>query len=103
MGYAFPRARKKKSADLQRHFNMRCMERLGIVLHSDELKKKMQSGELEFVRRQSNTKSHFLIPKDMLPRDFTRRVVAVYDSVRHQFVTVLYDDNGPIYDMEEYE
>lgn len=103
MGYAFPRAKKKTRADLQLHFHLRCMERLGIIVHADELKKRMQTGNLKFVRKESNTKSHFLIPKDMLPRDFTRRVVAVYDSVRHQFVTVLYDDNGPIYDMEEYE
>ena len=101
MGYSFPRSRKKRRSDLQRHFHLRCMERIGIILHPDELKNRMQNRELEYVRKESNTKTHWLVPKDMLPKDYKRRIVAVYDSVRHQFVTVLFDDNGPIYSIDE--
>ena len=100
MGYIFPRAKKKKCSDLQRHFHLRCMERLGIIIHVDELKKRLQEHELKFIRRESNAKTHWLVPKDMLPRGFTRRVIAVYDSIRHQFVTVLYY-HGKIFNLED--
>ena len=82
--------KKKKSADVIRHFNRRCMERIGMLLSQKELKNRMLKHELSVVMRESNERTHFLVPKDMLPNWHKNEMVAVYDKRRHDFVTVLY-------------
>lgn len=85
------RHKKRKTArDLKRHFSMRCIQRVGFPIDECELKKRMVANALLFTGRESNVKTHFLVPKDMLPVGFSREVEAVYDSKRHEFVTVLF-------------
>lgn len=83
--------KKKKSADVMRHFNRRCMERIGMLLSQKELKNRMLKHELSVVMRESNERTHFLVPQDLLPKWHTREMVAVYDKKRHCFVTVLFN------------
>lgn len=74
-----------------------------MVLSQDELKKRMGSHRLSVVRRESNTRTHFLVPKDMLPSGHSREMVAVYDKSRHYFVTVLFNDGGIFYDTSDFD
>lgn len=103
MGFAFPRKKKKSGADIVRHFNIRCIERIGIALPQDELKRRLVNHTLEFVRKESNMRTHWRIPKDLLPKGHTRDMVAVYDKSRHHFVTVLFNDGGSFYDTEMFD
>ena len=100
MSFAFPRKKRKKGADLIHHFNFRCMERIGIILSQEDLKRRMNNHTLECIRKDSNTRTLFLVPKDMLPKGHTREMAVVYDRVRHNFVTVLFNDGGCFYDTD---
>lgn len=101
MGFAFIRKRKKKGADLVHHFNRRCMQRIGVVLPQDELKRRMNKNQLTAVRKMSNTRTLFLIPRDMLPPWHRREMLAVYDKERHSFVTVVFRAGGSNYDTSD--
>lgn len=79
--------RKKTSKICAEHFKTRCCQRLGVVLSQDELKKMMQNGQLKFLFKQSNTKTHWKIT---LPST-GKSAVLVYDKLRNVFVTVLDD------------
>lgn len=92
MGFGYPRKRRKKPEDLKRHFSMRCIQRIGIGLDSEELKRRMKANLLVLSWRESNTKVHYIVPSNMLPAGFKREVEAVYDSSKHEFVTVLFKD-----------
>ena len=94
MGCPFARKKKKTKDDIARHFRVRCMERLGAFLSSDELRRRMIERQLKVVCKESSTRTHFLVPKEMLPETCTREIVAVYDKKRHDFVTVLFNDGG---------
>lgn len=76
---------KKTSRICAEHFKTRCCQRLGVVLDQDELKRMMQDGKLKFLRKQSNTKTHWL----MKVPSTGKNVVLVYDKPRKVFVTVL--------------
>ena len=52
----------------------------------------MKENKLSHAWRESNTKTHFSVPKDLLPKDFVREIEVVYDSSKHEFVTVLFKD-----------
>ena len=82
--------KKKKPFHVKKHFTRRCLERIGFPIDADKLKELRASNSLQFVYRQSNTRTHWLVPMSLLPKGFERELVAVYDSVRHEFVTVLY-------------
>ena len=103
MGFAFHRKRKKTSADVVNHFNLRCMERIGMVLSQSELKNRMLEHKLTVVRRESNARTHFLVPKDMLPVWHKREMVAVYDKNRHNFVTVLFKNGGEFFETSSFD
>lgn len=76
---------KKTSKICAEHFKTRCCQRLGVVLSQDELKKMMADGELKFLHKQSNTKTHWLIDVPSTGKS----AVLVYDKLRNVFVTVL--------------
>lgn len=103
MGFAFPRKKRKRGADIVHHFNLRCLERIGVVLSQEELKRRLGKHQLELVRKESNTRTHFLVPKDLLPEGHSREMVAVYDKSRHYFVTVLFNDGGCFYDTDFFD
>ena len=84
--------KKKKPEDLHRHFVMRCIQRIGVVINDTELKRRLQANELSPTWRESNTRMHFMVPKDLLPKDFGREIEVVYDSSKHEFVTILFKD-----------
>ena len=79
--------RKKTSKICAEHFKTRCCQRLGVVLNQDELKKMMQNGQLKFLFKQSNTKTHWQITVPSTGKS----AVLVYDKLRNVFVTVLDD------------
>ena len=82
----------KTSKDIVHHFKIRCFQRLGIFIDEGQLKQRMLKHELPVLWSESNSKTHFQVPKDMLPEGFNREIVAVYDKTRHEFVTVLFKD-----------
>ena len=84
--------KKKKAGNLKRHFKMRCIQRIGAPLDEEELKRRMRANMLSWLWRESNTKTHFSVPRDMLPKGFNREIEVVYDSDRHEFVTILFKD-----------
>ena len=76
--------RSKKRA-IKTHFQYRSIERVGVLLNEKELINKIQKGELEFVERQSNRVTVFRYAyKNSIFR-------LVYDKIRKQIITVLYD------------
>lgn len=88
------RKTKKKAKDCIAHFEFRCLQRLGVVLSQDMLKQLMLEHRLEVVCRESTNKTHFKVPQYLLPNRHKEEVVAVYDKVRHCFVTVLLANRG---------
>ena len=81
------RKKPKTHDDCVQHFQKRCMERVGYLLHQRFLKEEMRLGHLKVHSKQSNSRTCFL-----LPRKYGRDLVVVYDKLRHAFVTVLFLD-----------
>lgn len=81
------RQKPKTHEDCVEHFQKRCMERIGYILHQRFLKEEMRLGHLKVHSKQSNSRTRFL-----LPRKYGRDLVVVYDKLRHAFVTILYLD-----------
>ena len=80
------RARGKKTSRIcAEHFKTRCCQRMGVILNQDELKKMMQNGQLKFLFKQSNSKTHWRITVPATGKS----AVLVYDKLRNVFVTVL--------------
>ena len=77
--------KKKQPEDLRRHFQMRCIQRIGAIINDEELKRRMRANLLSHAWRESNIKMHFTVPMD-------REIEAVYDSSKHEFVTILFKD-----------
>ena len=88
---------KKTSEDIVAHFQKRCMERLGFIIRQRDLKTAMsdiESGLITPVWKQSCTKTHFKLSEKFLSgygygKSETVDVIAVYDRLRHNFVTIL--------------
>ena len=84
------RSKPKKTADdLVKHFQKRCLERIGIILNQRILQTLLAEKKLIAIEKQSNTKTKFRLKKElyngkqMLQFD----VMLVYDKTRHAFVT----------------
>lgn len=77
----------KKHLGEQRHFAMRCVDRIGYVPDQNDLIRKIQNQELEFFGRDSVriTKWKWLEPIYKIP------CLLVYDKVRKQVVTILFE------------
>lgn len=76
-------ASKKKT--VKKHFFKRSLERVGVLLDENDLIRKIQNHELEFVERQSNRKTVFRLEY----HDKKYRIV--YDKVRKQIITILFE------------
>lgn len=74
---------KKKT--VKKHFFRRSLERVGVLLDENDLIRKIQNHELEFVERQSNRKTVFRIEYN------SKKYRIVYDKVRKQIITVLFE------------
>lgn len=72
-----------------------------MILPQDELKRRMEKHLLPVVYKQSNAKTFFRVPEDLLPPWHTREITVVYDKRRHSFVTVLFNDGGLFYDTND--
>ena len=102
--FMFHKKKKKKPMQIKMHFLRRCMERIGSPIDSNRLKELMLSNSMEMVCRESNNRTHWLVPKALLPKGYEREIVAVYDGVRHEFVTVLYRyPQSDDFAMEDYD
>lgn len=83
--------KKKTSQDLDIHFRQRCLERLGFIPLQKTLLEKLYANELEFVDKQSNSRSVFRLPKE-----YNSNFLLVYDNKRKCFVTILEDPKSII-------
>ena len=76
--------RTKKSKNIQRHFQQRCMDRLGIYLNNKQIVNLIQKNQLDFVKRTSNTRTVFKYHCNVNNKDYK----IVYDKLRHDVVTI---------------
>lgn len=74
---------KKKA--VKKHFFRRSLERVGVLLDENDLIRKIQNHELEFVERQSNRKTVFRLEYN------GQKYRIVYDKVRKQIITILFE------------
>ncbi len=83
----------KTKKDIATHFRRRCIERLGHPISYDRLFQMMRQQRLQFVRRQSLTRTIWRMPEKELAEIGIERaghdVTIVYDKLRHGFVTVM--------------
>lgn len=76
--------KRNKSKNIKKHFVIRCLERLGVVLNSSDIVRKIQNHELEFISKTSNSRTIF---KYISPID-KKEYRVVYDKNRHDVVTI---------------
>lgn len=75
-----------------KHFENRCLERVGCILSQKKLKEEMNASyegrqsSLGWLGKQSRTKTFWKLHRE--ERDY----VIVYDKLRHCFVTVMHYD-----------
>lgn len=74
---------KKKA--VKKHFFRRSLERVGVLLDENDLIRKIQNHELEFVEHQSNRKTVFRLEYN------GQKYRIVYDKVRKQIITILFE------------
>ena len=89
--------RCKKPSDVVAHFKRRCIERIGFVLDQNVLKNLLSIGKIPLLRKQSLTKTLFVLKKeDYIDKGILKfDVVLVYDKLRHAFVTTYeYNSNS---------
>lgn len=79
--------RTNKKNDVEKHFAIRCIQRIGYVPDFRELVKSIQQNQLEFHDRQSNriTRWKWVDPISGI------RCILPYDNQRKQVVTILFD------------
>ena len=78
------RKRLNKKQCQQKHFEKRCLQRIGKLISQKEIKRKIQNNELEFIEAQSNRVSIFKYVFE------GKEYKVVYDKLRKQVVTILY-------------
>ena len=75
---------KKTAEDLIKHFQKRCMERVGYILTQKFLKDEMNNHRLPVLQKQSNSRTLF-----RFNRKYSEDLVLVYNNSLHTFVTVM--------------
>jgi hypothetical protein len=79
--------RKAKTADdLIKHFQKRCLERVGHTIKQRILKEGMSNGFLKPLGYKTNSRSNWKLDLQ------TGSYVVVYDKIRHAFVTIMFYD-----------
>ena len=76
--------RLNKKQCQQKHFEKRCLQRIGKIISQKEIKKKIQNNKLEFIKAQSNRISLFKYIFEGV------EYKVVYDKLRKQVVTIMY-------------
>jgi len=76
---------KKKCNEV--HFVKRCVERIGYVLDDKDIINKIQHNGLEFIKKESNTRTMFRYIDPNSQKSYR----VIYDKLRHNLVTVLPD------------
>jgi len=80
-------ADNKKKECQRKHFEKRCLERVGELLPYKEIVRSIKNSELEFLGKQTNRLVWYLYHyKDNL-------YILVYDKLRHSLVTILFNDD----------
>ena len=82
--------KKSKKKNVDNHFTLRCLERLGYIPNKNELVRAIQNGELEFLEKQSNRVTRWLW---IDPLSKTKCIIP-YDKERKQVITVLFKREG---------
>lgn len=80
--------RKSKKAMVNDHFDRRCLERIGYIPDRKMLVAKIQSNELEFVRKQSCRVTHWRWVEPV----YNTACIILYDKGRKQIITILFED-----------
>ena len=78
--------RRNKIENVNSHFALRCLERLGYIPNKNELVKAIQSGELIFLEKQSNRVTRWL----WIDPVHNTECIIPYDKQRKQVITVLF-------------
>lgn len=79
--------RRTKKINVDTHFAIRCMERLGYIPDRKELVKSIKDGKLEFYSKQSNRVTRWLWTDPIN----NIRCILPYDKDRKQIITVLFE------------
>ena len=78
--------RRSKTENVNNHFAIRCLQRLGYIPNKNELVKAIQKGELTFLEKQSNRVTRWL----WIDPVHNIECVIPYDKERKQVITVLF-------------
>ena len=79
--------KKAKTADdLIKHFQKRCLERVGHTIKQRILKEGMSNGFLKPLGYKTNSRTSWKLDLQ------TGSYVVVYDKIRHAFVTIMFYD-----------
>ena len=87
-------AKKSKKQQVDKHFEIRCLERLGYLPKKKELVEAIQEQKLPFVERQSCRVTKWLWVDPITGI----KCILPYDKDRKQIITILFKD---LYDERE--
>lgn len=73
-----------KKKNIKKHFFYRCLERLGLYIDRNDIIKKIQKNELQFLHRTSNNRTLFKYKCSMNNKNY----IVVYDKRNHDVVTI---------------
>lgn len=76
---------KKKNVD--DHFSIRCLERLGYIPKREDLVEAIKEGKLKFLKKQSNRVTRWLWTDPVN----NIKCILPYDKERKQIITVLFE------------
>lgn len=79
----------KTAAKCVAHFQLRCLERIGVIVRQRELKELHEQRHLQVICKQSHTRTLFRVPKSRYSDPLKEDLVVAYDKKRHAFVTVM--------------
>ena len=80
--------KNNKRETVDRHFCMRCIQRLGYCPDEKEIIRKIQNAELRFYDRQSNRVTRWIWIDPITKTE----CIIPYDKDRKQIITVLFKD-----------
>ena len=79
--------KRSKKQNVDTHFSIRCMERLGYIPKKEDLVSAIRSGKLEFYRKQPNRVTMWLWTDPVK----NIRCILPYDKDRKQIITILFE------------
>lgn len=79
--------KRSKKQNVDTHFSIRCMERLGYIPERESLVRDIRNGKLEFYKKQSNRVTMWL----WIDPVKNIRCILPYDKGRKQIITILFE------------